>query len=452
MSANPDQQGSSAEREPPSGTYSADAQHAKGLQVGKNSTQINHFYRGGRLTRWGVFTVAVTVVLLLSGGIAGSMALLSKSESLGPPEIMLEPYDRQGPNPFMPAAPQVYQPKDTLPVVELPRTRGSAAGQPYSGDTEGLYGAIRGQIATDRDELVAFYQSHPDEARIAAEALSGDASVEWSRGKQLGGTDLAQYLLELTPVVVRVDLRVTNYSLVDGRAVPHQSILRAGTAVLVDRMGAPRFRSLSGSPLTLPTALSHAPEFTGLRWPGFEEQRVATISPSTTPLTLLTLIDLQTGLPFERQVGTTGSADTDHPLWPNSSAPTVVPTQPAQPTTTTSPTKAPNGEIDVTGIWVLASEFGGAQGTLTRQNGGFHYHTDTDSGGTVHIGWDCDLNGQPGQVATMTCTSDSSIGTSATWTATGTITVVQRNGRTKFEFEGRTDGSLGVTTMTLKPE
>ena len=56
----------------------------------------------------------------------------------------------------------------------------------------------------------------------------------------------------LQPVTLTRDARVTNYSFEDGRAVGFQSILEAGTAVLVDRYGEPVARCRCGNPLSKP--------------------------------------------------------------------------------------------------------------------------------------------------------------------------------------------------------
>ena len=61
----------------------------------------------------------------------------------------------------------------------------------------------------------------------------------WRGGQQLRITDIRSYVSELTPLVLLVDTRVTNHGFRKGRPTPHQSVLQAGTAVLVDRVGVP---------------------------------------------------------------------------------------------------------------------------------------------------------------------------------------------------------------------
>jgi hypothetical protein len=60
---------------------------------------------------------------------------------------------------------------------------------------------------------------------------------------------VAAYIRHLRPVTLTRDTRVTNHTFVDGRAVAFQSILQAGTAVLVDKDGVPVARCRCGNPL-----------------------------------------------------------------------------------------------------------------------------------------------------------------------------------------------------------
>jgi hypothetical protein len=63
---------------------------------------------------------------------------------------------------------------------------------------------------------------------------------------------VSRYIRSLKPVTLTVDTRVTNHSYINGRAVPFQSILAAGSAVLVDKYGRPVVRCKCGNPLTYP--------------------------------------------------------------------------------------------------------------------------------------------------------------------------------------------------------
>jgi len=67
---------------------------------------------------------------------------------------------------------------------------------------------------------------------------------------------LSRYIRDLRPVTLTRDTRATNHAFVDGRAVAFQSILQAGTAVLVDDKGVPvaRCRCGRGRPTVRPGA------------------------------------------------------------------------------------------------------------------------------------------------------------------------------------------------------
>ena len=61
--------------------------------------------------------------------------------------------------------------------------------------------------------------------------------------------DIPTYIGTLTPMQLRADTRVTNHGFVDGHATSLQSVLQAGTAVLVDDQGRPRVKCGCGNPL-----------------------------------------------------------------------------------------------------------------------------------------------------------------------------------------------------------
>ncbi|MEV0252041.1 DUF6777 domain-containing protein [Nocardia sp. NPDC050712] len=448
--------------------YATDVKRSDGVLVGAG-VQFNLFQRdadsGLKLTWLGLLAAVVVVLLAASSVFAASIALTSTDESLGPPEVLLEPNDLQGANPFMPAPPTVYRPADGMPAIELPSTTGSAAAKPYSGDLAGLYAAPRDQALTDRDEMSAFYSANPEQARRVATALSADSSLAWSGGRQLSGSDLARFLRELTPALLRIDLRVTNYALVEGNSVAHQSILQAGTAVLVDARGVPRFRTLSGSPLTLPAALPHSPVFTGAPWAGFEAKKVGAVSPCATALSRITLIDTATGLPFDRPVGTVGADDADHVQWSSTgtSSPTSNPPAPSTRTPAmTSRPSAPAGPLDLSGVWVLqsSSPTGGGTtilGTMRRTPGGFTFHKEETVSGAF-FSWDCSLPDRMGESVTMDCRNSGTIDgkTYATdWGGSGRLVIVPWGAVTKFRFDGTsspTTAGWEQFTVTIAPQ
>lgn len=93
------------------------------------------------------------------------------------------------------------------------------------------------------------------EADAKAKAFAQGASIETAK--------IPEFLRGLTPVVLRADTRVTNHAFRDGRAVGFQSVLQAGTAVLVDDHGMPRVRCGGGNPLLAPRAAKGSPALKG---------------------------------------------------------------------------------------------------------------------------------------------------------------------------------------------
>ena len=113
----------------------------------------------------------------------------------------------------------------------------------------GPFGGTGSDLVCDRELLISSLKAQPDRLR------------EWARvvGVRPTYTAVARYIRTLRPVTLTVDTRVTNHSFVNGRAVPFQAILQAGTAVLVDReTGRPVARCRCGNPLLEPVYIPQA--------------------------------------------------------------------------------------------------------------------------------------------------------------------------------------------------
>ncbi|MCX4744904.1 hypothetical protein OG455_05100 [Kitasatospora sp. NBC_01287] len=174
---------------------------------------------------------------------------------------------------------------------------GPGGAQNVSGGTVGLYGGTEQVASCDVAQLSEFLTTHPDKGNAWA-------GVE--------GIDIGQipaYLHTLTPVVLRVDTRVTNHGFAGGAATSYQSVLQAGTAVLVDDRGVPRARCACGNPLLPPTADSASPQYTGDAWSGFSATQVVEVQPAPAPVGSLVLVDQGSGHWFTRPVGGTGAGD-----------------------------------------------------------------------------------------------------------------------------------------------
>ena len=106
----------------------------------------------------------------------------------------------------------------------------------------GEFGGSGSNYVCDRELLITSLFAQPDRMR----AWAGVLGINPDRDS------VSRYIRSLKPVTLTVDTRVTNHSYINGRAVPFQSILAAGTAVLVDKYGWPVVRCKCGNPLTYP--------------------------------------------------------------------------------------------------------------------------------------------------------------------------------------------------------
>ena len=113
-------------------------------------------------------------------------------------------------------------------------------------------------------------------------------------------------------------------------------MLQAGTAVLVDAYGVPRVKCNCGNPLTAPTPVTTTPSYTGTRWPGFSPTTVVVVNEVTVRIDVYVLVDVVTGEPFSRPVGTTGAADGDAQLTEDRATTTTTPTTSPPPSTSPS--------------------------------------------------------------------------------------------------------------------
>jgi hypothetical protein len=159
-------------------------------------------------------------------------------------------------------------------------------------------------------------------------------------------------------VLLRTDTRVTNHGFRSGRATPRQSVLQAGTAVLVDRSGVPRVRCACGNPLAPPVAVRSA-NYQGPRWSGFDPTLIVVVSPSPSPVTGFVLIDASTGATFGRPVATSGGSDVDAALPDEKPAKPTTTTTKAPPKTTTTTAPPPPVDISRTGAVSASTEYSG---------------------------------------------------------------------------------------------
>ncbi len=247
-----------------------------------------------RLLAW--FGRAPRRVLLgtLSGVVilTGVAAPLALSGSAGSAEVLLEPMESVGPNPFLELVTNPTRVEKFRPPAAR-KTEAALIG--ISGDTAGLYGGSLNEGVCDRDQIAKFLAQNP--AKAAA----------WAKVHKIKPADIPKFLATLTPVQLRTDTKVTNHGFESGEATSRQTVLQAGTSVLVDRQGVPRVRCFCGNPLIAPE-LSNDPRYTGTKWADFDGEEVFSITPGKDSATFV-LHDAQTGQTFVRPAGTNGEAD-----------------------------------------------------------------------------------------------------------------------------------------------
>ena len=174
-----------------------------------------------------------TAVLLFSGATACAVGDDEKKPAAEPQGdvqtvTFQEPEDR-GPDPF--TEPADVEGAETVRASSGRGSGGSEGDQPFGGS-----GSNR---VCDRDRLLRFLRANPERMRVWARSV----------GVAPRFTAVKKYIAKLHPVTLTRDTRITNHAFRGGRAVPFQAILKAGTAVLVDRHGAPVVRCYCGNPL-----------------------------------------------------------------------------------------------------------------------------------------------------------------------------------------------------------
>ena len=231
------------------------------------------------LTTAVLVAAALALVFTRSGGSSGRHA-----------EVFLQAANSSGQDPFTEstaknsaAAPLSAAPAaSTAPANEV---RGVDGGAP------GLYSGTKNSASCDVEQQIRYFQGAPDRNR----AFASQAGVQPS--------GVPAYLRSLTPVQLRADTRVTAHGYRDGRTTTYQSVLQAGTAVLVDGHGVPRLRCACGNPLAPPVAQQTTPRTTGAAWPGYRPSNVVVVAPAAQVIKVFVVFDREHDDWFGRRRG-----------------------------------------------------------------------------------------------------------------------------------------------------
>jgi Domain of unknown function (DUF6777) len=268
--------------------------------------------------RKGLLVVAVVLVLALVA--AAGFTVLSGGDDEGE-QVVLEPIDMVQEDDFAGnldaggsagAVFADFTPGEDVPDARTEQVDARLAGRIVTGTEPAVYGGSRDTQVCDVVGLVSFLKDPGNEAKAQA----------WAATLGIEVADIESYVAGLTAVRLRWDTRVTNHGFSDGEATPFQSLLQAGTAVLVDDTGVPRVKCNCGNPLGEPTPLGDAGESDALdvdaaaenpdaAWEGLDPSEAVSIEPGDTQVTEITLVDVDTGGLLDRPVGSDGASKPD---------------------------------------------------------------------------------------------------------------------------------------------
>jgi len=235
--------------------------------------------------------IALVVGVVVAAGVLTAVLLNQGSGSKveAASQVALQPVGAAGPDPFTGSVAETSATPSAHATVS--GSTGPAGTVTVKGSDVGLYGGSKNVAICDVPKLAAFLNANPDKGR----AWAGVEGIEQSA--------ISSYLRSLTSVVLRADTRVTNHGFSNGAATAYQSVLQAGTAVLVDARGLPRVRCACGNPLLPPAVAKTAPSYTGTPWPSFKEREVVVVSPAPTPVNSIVVVDPSSGQSFATPVG-----------------------------------------------------------------------------------------------------------------------------------------------------
>ncbi|MFF5308093.1 DUF6777 domain-containing protein [Streptomyces massasporeus] len=209
-------------------------------------------------------------------------------------ELFLLPAAAPGPDPFTDSTALTAATPSPAPRTPPRTDRAPAAGggpRALSGGTPGLYGGTERTGSCDIGRQVGHLVREPARGRAFAEVVG------------ISPAALPDHVRALTPVVLRADTRVTGHGFRAGRITRYQSVLQAGTAVLVDDRGLPRVRCACGNPLGPPAEAHGTPVTRGTPWPGYRPGRVIAVTPAPRAVAGFTIIDVTARTWIERRTG-----------------------------------------------------------------------------------------------------------------------------------------------------
>ncbi|MER5211889.1 DUF6777 domain-containing protein [Streptomyces sp. NPDC002838] len=232
-------------------------------------------------------TVCALSAALIVAGCGGDGDEDTKSSE----ELVLQPVADPGPDPFTDSTAISTATPSPVTRTPQPAPSGPTGVRSVSGETPGLYGGEERVGSCDIDRQIGHLRADPAKARAFAQVAG------------ISRTSIPDYLRGLAPVALRADTRVTNHGFRDGHVTTYQSVLQAGTAVLVDNRGVPRVRCACGNPLEPPVAMRGSPGIHGRPWIGFRPTRMVAVAPTIQVIANITIISSVDNAWIERRIG-----------------------------------------------------------------------------------------------------------------------------------------------------
>ena len=198
-------------------------------------------------------TLLLVAISLFAAACGGTQVAESATTAEASPEpassveIITEAPSDIGSDPFVAALTvDISTEPETVVAIEQAADR-FEPGQEVAAGTPGLYGGSGEVAVCDSGGLVAFLAGNSSKAAAWADVL--DINIE----------KIGTYVADLDEVILLHDTRVTNHGFRDGSSYSLQSVLQAGTAVLIDNQGVPRVRCACGNPLLAPEKTEGTP-------------------------------------------------------------------------------------------------------------------------------------------------------------------------------------------------
>lgn len=228
---------------------------------------------GRKLLIAGAALTGVVLLALVGVVIAKHVGVFGAADDGEGPVVVLAGANTVGADPFMPST--VVAPIEIADTVagdigsftaQLPPSASRGA-RLVPGGQPGLYGIVGEAAVCDIPGVANNLDAYPDR------------SAAWAQAIGIAARKIPYYLNTLTPVALIADTWVTASTFADGRAVPVQTVLQAGSAVLIDQAGVPRLQCATGNPLGPPANIDlESLDVQGNSWPDFAPRNVIAVA------------------------------------------------------------------------------------------------------------------------------------------------------------------------------